>query len=102
MPEVCSWLAALISPMMSVTRRTLAGACERHGSVLRGRPVRAREWATFDPVSRGEPIGVREDGSVVHADRDAFIVFPNSEALPGTEWFYFAVASERDLTRTSC
>jgi predicted deacylase len=58
-----------------------------------------REWATFDPVAHGEPIGVREDGSVVHADRDGFIVFPNAEALPGTEWFYFAVVSERDLGR---
>ena len=58
-----------------------------------------REWATFDPVARGEPIGVREDGSVVRADRDGFIVFPNAEALAGAEWFYFAVASERDLRR---
>lgn len=56
-----------------------------------------REWATFDPVARGEPIGVREDGRMVHAERDGFIVFPNATALPGTEWFYFAVASERDL-----
>ena len=58
-----------------------------------------REWATFDPVSRGDPIAVREDGSVLHAERDGFIVFPNAEALPGTEWFYFAVDSDRDLTR---
>ncbi|WP_086921527.1 succinylglutamate desuccinylase/aspartoacylase domain-containing protein [Variovorax sp. JS1663] len=58
-----------------------------------------REWATFDPVARGEPIGVRADGSVLAAERDGFIVFPNSAALPGTEWFYFAVASERDLRR---
>lgn len=58
-----------------------------------------REWATFDPVARGEPIGVREDGSMLHAERDGFIVFPNAEALPGTEWFYFAVESDRDLTR---
>ena len=58
-----------------------------------------REWATFDPVAKGEPIGVRADGSVLEADRDGFIVFPNSTALPGTEWFYFAVASERNLTR---
>ncbi|RYY52388.1 MAG: succinylglutamate desuccinylase, partial [Comamonadaceae bacterium] len=50
-----------------------------------------REWATFDAVARGEPIGVRDDGTVLHAERDGFIVFPNSEALPGTEWFYFAV-----------
>ena len=43
-----------------------------------------REWATFDPVAKGEPIGVREDGSVLHADRDGFIVFPNAAALAGT------------------
>lgn len=59
-----------------------------------------REWATFDPVAKGEPIGVREDGSVLHADRDGFIVFPNAAASAGTEWFYFAVASERDLGRS--
>ncbi|MES2533027.1 MAG: succinylglutamate desuccinylase/aspartoacylase family protein [Pseudomonadota bacterium] len=58
-----------------------------------------REWATFDPVAQGEPIGVRDDGEMLHADRDGFIVFPNGEALPGTEWFYFAVASDRDLAR---
>jgi len=58
-----------------------------------------REWATFDPVAKGEPIGVRADGSVLTAERDGFIVFPNAEALPGTEWFYFAVESDRDLTR---
>ena len=56
-----------------------------------------REWATFDAVAAGEPIGVRADGRVLHAERDGFIVFPNDEALPGTEWFYFAVASERRL-----
>lgn len=60
-----------------------------------------REWATFDPVARGEPIGMRADGRLLEADRDGFIVFPNAEALPGTEWFYFAVRSERDLERAS-
>ncbi len=56
-----------------------------------------REWATFDAVAKGEPIGVREDGTLLHAERDGFIVFPNAEALPGTEWFYFAVESDREL-----
>ena len=56
-----------------------------------------REWATFDAVAEGEPIGVRDDGTVLHAERDGFIVFPNSEALAGTEWFYFAVHSDRVL-----
>ncbi len=56
-----------------------------------------REWATFDPVAQGEPIGLRDDGSMLRAERDGFIVFPNAEALPGTEWFYFAVPSDRVL-----
>ncbi|MET0543064.1 MAG: succinylglutamate desuccinylase/aspartoacylase family protein [Variovorax sp.] len=56
-----------------------------------------REWATFDPVGAGDPIGLRADGTVLKAERDGFIVFPNSEALPGTEWFYFAVTSDRRL-----
>ena len=58
-----------------------------------------REWATFDPVAKGEPIGVRADGRVLAAERDGFIVFPNAQALPGAEWFYFAIESERDLRR---
>lgn len=56
-----------------------------------------REWATFDPVAAGQPIGLRADGTLLRAERDGFIIFPNSEALAGTEWFYFAVASERRL-----
>jgi len=56
-----------------------------------------REWATFDAVAQGEPIGVRADGRMLHAERDGFIVFPNTEAGAGTEWFYFAVASDRAL-----
>ncbi|MDM0117015.1 succinylglutamate desuccinylase/aspartoacylase family protein [Variovorax sp. J22R133] len=56
-----------------------------------------RDWATFDEVMEGEAIGMREDGTVLHAPKDGFIVFPNPEALPGTEWFYFAQLSERDL-----
>lgn len=56
-----------------------------------------RDWATFDAVARGEPIGQRADGRVVQAPEDGYIVFPNDEALPGTEWFYFARESERRL-----
>lgn len=56
-----------------------------------------REWATFDSVARGEPIGLRNDGTVLRADGDGFIVFPNAEALVGTEWFYFAEKSDRTL-----
>ena len=58
-----------------------------------------REWATFDAVAKGEPIATRADGTLLVADRDGFLIFPNTEAAPGTEWFYFAVTSERDLGR---
>ncbi|MFM9926206.1 succinylglutamate desuccinylase/aspartoacylase family protein [Variovorax sp. H27-G14] len=60
-----------------------------------------RDWATFDEVRRGEPIGMRHDGTLVSAPDDGFIVFPNAVALPGTEWFYFAHPSERQLGRVS-
>lgn len=56
-----------------------------------------REWATFDAVSAGEPIGHRHDGTLLAAPGDGFIVFPNARALPGSEWFYFATLSERRL-----
>jgi predicted deacylase len=56
-----------------------------------------REWATFDAVQCGEPIGMRRDGTPVNAPEDGFIVFPNALAQPGAEWFYFARPSERVL-----
>ena len=56
-----------------------------------------RDWATFDEVARGEPIGMRHDGTLLSAPEDGFIVFPNALALPGAEWFYFARPSERQL-----
>ncbi len=56
-----------------------------------------REWASFDPVAAGTSIGRRADGTVLRAPSDGFIVFPNPKALPGSEWFYFARASERAL-----
>ena len=56
-----------------------------------------KPWASFDPVKAGELIGHRHDGSVVTAQGDGFIVFPNTKAMPGNEWFYFARRSDRSL-----
>ena len=56
-----------------------------------------RDWASFDAVHAGEPIAVRHDGHIVAAPADGRIVFPNSKADPGHEWFYFAQASGRSL-----
>ena len=54
-----------------------------------------KPWASFDAVKSGEVIGHRHDGTVVSAPGDGYIVFPNTTALPGNEWFYFARNSSR-------
>jgi uncharacterized protein len=56
-----------------------------------------REWRSFDAVHAGEHVGERHDGTPVIATADGHIVFPDVNALPGHEWFYFAQASERPL-----
>jgi len=56
-----------------------------------------REWRSFDAVHAGEHVGERHDGTPVIARADGHIVFPDTQALPGHEWFYLAQASERLL-----
>jgi predicted deacylase len=55
----------------------------------------SRDGASFDRVRTGETIGKRHDGTLVAADRDGYIVFPNPGAQPGQEWFYLAKHSGR-------
>ena len=61
----------------------------------------ARTWASYDPLHAGELIGTRADGSELRAPADGFIVFPNPAALPGNEWFYFALKSRRLLNTSA-
>lgn len=56
-----------------------------------------RQWASFDPVHAGEPVAVRHDGHILAAPADGRIVFPNTRAEPGHEWYYFAQPSGRRL-----
>lgn len=49
-----------------------------------------REWHSFDMVTAGDVIGVRQSGMPVTAPLDGFVVFPNPRAEVGQEWFYFA------------
>lgn len=49
-----------------------------------------RAWSSFDPISKGELIGIRKNGDEVRAPRDGFIVFPNTRSQAGQEWFYVA------------
>jgi len=55
----------------------------------------AHAWSSFDPVSQGELIGTRHNGSPVVADSAGYIVFPNPNAQVGQEWFYLARPSTR-------
>lgn len=57
----------------------------------------AQTWTSFDRVKQGDLIGIRADGTEVFAERSGFILFPNINALPGNEWFYFAELSPRVL-----
>ncbi|HEY1057554.1 MAG TPA: succinylglutamate desuccinylase/aspartoacylase family protein [Limnobacter sp.] len=49
-----------------------------------------RSWSSFDRISKGELIGLRQNGEEVRAPRDGFIVFPNTTSQAGQEWFYVA------------
>ena len=49
-----------------------------------------REWASFDPLARGDVIAHRHDGTVLTAPANGRILFPDVGALPGNEWFYVA------------
>ncbi len=48
----------------------------------------SRAWASFDPLHKGDLIGMRHDGSPILADEDGCILFPDAQAQPGNEWFY--------------
>lgn len=78
-------------PMPRLLR--MAGVANRQAEADRF----VRAWSTFDRIARDDPIAVRADGRVLKAVCDGAIVFPNAKAQPGTEWFYWAVDSERVL-----
>lgn len=50
----------------------------------------ARSWTSFEQLMPDEVIGWRADGQEVKAPTRGSIVFPNMNAAPGAEWFYFA------------
>ena len=81
----------LAPPAASFELLTLVDVTDRHHTGDRF----VKDWASFDPVRAGDPIGVRHDGTPVHAPADGHVVFPNPHALPGGEWFYFARPGRR-------
>ncbi len=55
----------------------------------------AREWSSFDPLAKGDVIATRNDGTVVTAPADGWMMFPDAKAEPGHEWFYLAEPVEQ-------
>jgi predicted deacylase len=52
-----------------------------------------RAWSSFDPVSEGEQIGVRADGTPVLAEFSGRILFPDAKAGANSEWYYLTRAN---------
>ncbi|KKU67687.1 MAG: Succinylglutamate desuccinylase/aspartoacylase [Parcubacteria group bacterium GW2011_GWA2_47_16] len=52
--------------------------------------VLAKCWKNFEPVSRGQAIARRADGSVIAAPYQGFVVLPKQNPPVGDEWFYLA------------
>jgi succinylglutamate desuccinylase len=53
----------------------------------------SRSWASFDPVSEGEQIGTRADGTPVLAEFTGRILFPDAKAGANSEWYYLTRAN---------
>jgi predicted deacylase len=52
-----------------------------------------RQWSSFDPVSKGQQIGVRADGTPVVSELDGRILFPDTNAGANQEWYYLTRAN---------
>jgi uncharacterized protein len=85
--------AAAPAPRRDIEFLRLAQVVDRHHAD----DSFVRNWASFDPVRAGQTIGTRHDGTPVLARADGYIVFPNTNASKGNEWFYLAHPSPRDL-----
>ncbi|MBP9779053.1 succinylglutamate desuccinylase/aspartoacylase family protein [Candidatus Gracilibacteria bacterium] len=51
--------------------------------------VLVKIWNHLDPVKKGETIAIYEDGEIIRANEDGYILLPFMEAPIGAEWFYF-------------
>ena len=82
---------------LGLTEGTIASSSEKKLVVVKDviykkRPGRfVKAWKNLVPVARGEPIAVYDDGEVVTATKDGFIIMPNNEPDALTGWYYFGV-----------
>jgi predicted deacylase len=84
---------ALEPPAASFECLRLAEVVDRHAEGDRF----VRDWTSFDALAPDDLIAVRADGTEVRAPYRGHIVFPDHGALPGHEWFYLALPSDRPL-----
>lgn len=54
-----------------------------------------RDWQSFETISKGDVLALRNDGTKLTAGQDGWIVFPNPTAQVDQEWFYLAQRSDR-------
>ncbi len=52
-------------------------------------------WRTADEVAKGQVIARRASGEAIVAPQDGFVIFPDANAAPLDELFYFGIASRR-------
>ena len=46
-------------------------------------------WGNFSPIKMGQRVAILPDGSFLLAPADGYIILPNANTPPGSEWFYF-------------
>lgn len=49
----------------------------------------AENWGNFSPVKAGQKVATLSDGGAVVSPADGYIILPNPNTPPDTEWFYF-------------
>lgn len=48
----------------------------------------AEDFQNLDNISRGQPLAVYDDGTIIAAPADGVIIMPNPLAAAGAEWYY--------------
>lgn len=64
------------------SRMTHVVVCDKDGRFV-------QSWRNFDEITEGAPVIAYEDGSVLKAPQDGYIILPRNHATKGEEWIYF-------------
>jgi len=50
-----------------------------------------QNWGHFDKIKQNQILAYRNNGDIIQAKQDGYILLPKLNASAGTEWFYFGV-----------